>query len=87
MSATPEERDYNLRIAEAMIASANAHDAAAKIVRDTANDLAGRGYNLHARKLSEVVVSMISTVDNLREHARQINRDPFSGIEKKVSNP
>lgn len=58
--------------AEAMLASADAHEAATKPVLEAMEGLIAAGYRVHARKLNEAVVGMVGTVDALRQEGRAI---------------
>jgi len=56
---------------EALLASANKHEAAAKEIRASSQLLNEAGYTIYADKLREVVTQMISHVDHARELARK----------------
>lgn len=56
---------------EALLASADKHEDAAKEIRVIIDNLFAAGYSVYAGQLTEVVVAMISHVDHAREIARR----------------
>lgn len=56
---------------EALLASANKHEEAAKAIRLITDGLKDAGYTVYAKGLNEVVIQMINHVDTAREFARK----------------
>lgn len=56
---------------EALLASADKHEDAAKEVNKACDRLVAAGYTIYAKALQEVVIQMIGHVDAARELARK----------------
>jgi L-rhamnose mutarotase len=56
---------------EALLASANKHEEAAKEINAAIDRLKAAGYTIYADELREVVIGMIHHVDHARDLARK----------------
>ena len=56
---------------EALLASADKHEDAAKEINATCDRLATAGYTIYAKALKEVAIQMIRHVDDARDLARK----------------
>jgi hypothetical protein len=63
--------DLNHVQREALLASADKHEAAAKEINASCDRLREAGYTIYADELREVVIGMITHVDSARDLARK----------------
>lgn len=63
--------ELNLAQREALLASANKHEVAAKEINESCDRLRASGYTVYADELREVVIGMIAHVNSARDLARK----------------